>query len=147
MSRKWNGLAVALSSAAVLLAGVAIAADDEETPLGKIMEKVQANHAKIIKGVKNAAAWKKSQKDVQAAAEDILKLGKEAKPLGEGPIKEMKKTQQLWDEKMDAFLKEAEDFAKLAAKSDTTQKTAKDTYTKKVSASCTSCHNDFRSEE
>jgi cytochrome c556 len=146
MSRKWIALAVTLMSSAMVVAGIAIADDEKETPLGKVMEQVQGKHVLIMKTYKTAATWKKGQKDATSAAEDLVKFGKEAKPLGGDVIKKMKKTQKEWDEKMDTFLKEADNFAKVSGKSTTTNAQAKDAY-KKVSASCTSCHNDFRSDE
>ena len=145
MKRKWIALAVTFASSAMLVAGIAIA-DDKESPLAKVMEKVQAKHTGIIKAYRTPVAWKKAQKDVVAAAEDMIKLAKDAKPLGGDVIKEKKKTQKDWDEKMDAFMKEAEDFAKTAGKADLSNADAKKAYMK-VSATCTNCHNDYRSDE
>jgi cytochrome c556 len=144
MNRKWTVLAAMLSTA-LMVSGIAVA-QDELSPLGKVMEDVQTNHVKILKSYRTAVAWAKGQKDAAEAAEKLVELGKKAKPLGGDAIKEMKKTQSLWDEKMDAFLKEAETFAKLAGQPGTKNAEAKKAYSK-VSASCTSCHNDFRSED
>ena len=145
MTRKWTALTVTALSTGLLLSGLAMA-EDKESPLGKVMEKVQANHTAILKTYRTPVAWKKDQKKAVTAAEDLAKLGKEAKSLGEATIKEKKKTQADWDEKMDAFVKEAEDFAKAAANPAMSNVEAKKAYSK-VSATCTACHVDYREEE
>ena len=146
MKRKWTVLAATLVSSALVVAGLAAAApDDEETPLGKIMEKVQKDHTNIMKAYRTGVAWKKSQKDVADWANDLVKHGREAKPFTD-VVKEKKKTVADWNERMDAFIKEAEQFARVAAKPATTNAQAKDAY-RKVSAACTNCHNVYRDEE
>ena len=147
MNRKWAVLAIATVSAALMASGFSFARDDdEETPLHKVMEKVQAENIKITKGVRNAAMFKKSQKDVVTAAENLVKLGKEAKPMTDTAKnnKEVEKPVEKWNTLMDAFLKEAEDFSKKVGSAD--QPKAKDDY-KKVSRACTNCHDVFRVEE
>ena len=73
------------SSAGVLLGiGVLVGpglskADDDETPLGKIMEKVNKHNTVIQKGVRNKVAFAKAQKDVEKSAKELVKLAKEAK--------------------------------------------------------------------
>ena len=62
MIRKWVALSVTLT--AVLLAAAGLSVADEDSPLHKVMEKVQASNAVVLKGVRNAAAYKKSQADV-----------------------------------------------------------------------------------
>ncbi|MEO6810667.1 MAG: cytochrome c [Isosphaeraceae bacterium] len=148
MNRKWTVLAAAMLSTALLVSGIAVAQDDDKelTPLGKVMEEVQTNHVKILKSYRTAVSWTKGQQDAAEAAGKIIELGKKARPLGGPAIKEMKKTQEQWDEKMDTFLKEAEAFSKFAGQAGIKNAEAKKAYSK-VSASCTSCHNDFRSED
>src|SRR6516162_2676480 len=84
MTGKWIVFA---SSAAILVglgAGIALPnADDVETPLGKIMEKVQKHNLSITKGVRNKVAFKKSQKSVEQSAKELVKLAKLAKPLND----------------------------------------------------------------
>jgi cytochrome c556 len=145
MNRKWSVLGGAAGAVALLAASFA-AAQDEDSPLHKIMEKVQANNATIIKGVRTAVSYKKAQSDVAKSAQELVKLGKEAKPLGEGPAKAQKKSVDEWNQLIDAFIKQAEDFAALTAKSDTPQPKAKEAY-KAVTKSCTACHDVFRVEE
>jgi cytochrome c556 len=142
MNRKWSVLGGTVAAVTLLTAGLP-AAQDEDSPLHKIMEKVQANNSTIIKGVRSAVQYKKAQADVAKSAEDLVKLGKEAKPLGDGPVKAQKKTIEEWNKLMDAFVKEAEGFSTKVSNSATTQAQAKDAY-KAVSKSCTACHEVFR---
>ena len=66
MPRKWMFLAAAMVSMSVITVGVA-GADDEDSPLHKLMERVNAKNLAITKGVRTAVAFKKSQTDVVAA--------------------------------------------------------------------------------
>ena len=116
MNRKWIGFAAtaALVAACGARATASSRAQDQEkhkekeTPLGKIMEKVQKQNIAITKATRNAAAFKKSQKDVEKSAAEIVKLAKESKPLKEGYLKNAKNEtapDKKWDEIMDAFIK------------------------------------------
>src|SRR5690348_10863154 len=101
MRRKWTVLAAAtLASTPLVLGGIAAA--DEDSPLGKIMAKVQAKETMIKKAYRSQVTWSKGQKDAVSAAEDLAKLGKEAKVFEE-PAKEKKQPKKDWDDKMDAF--------------------------------------------
>jgi cytochrome c556 len=135
-------------SAAALLAGIAIAADDEASPLHKVMEKVQAKNTVITKGVRKEADYAKKHKDIVAAAEDLVKLGKEAKDLTDvaKSNKEVKEPVEEWKKLTDDFIKEADTFAKLVANAGTKQPKAKDAF-KAVTKTCTACHDVFRKEE
>lgn len=146
MTRKFTALIVSFASTSLLLAGISLAQDKEDSELHKIMEKVQASNGAILKAYRTAVSWKKDQKKASEAAEALVKLGKEAKPLGAEPIKAQKKTQKEWDDLMDSFVKEAEGFVKVAGKDGMTNVEAKKSY-RKVSASCTACHEVFRIEE
>lgn len=145
MNRKWSVLGGTVAVVA-LLAATLPAADDDESPLHKIMEKVQASNSTIVKGVRTAVSYKKAQSDVARASEEMVKLAKDAKPLGDGPAKAQKKPVEDWNKLADDFVKQAQDFSVLAAKADTTQVQAKDGY-KAVQKSCTACHEVFRVEE
>jgi cytochrome c556 len=146
MIRKWSALGGTVTAVALLAAGFSIAAEDEHSPLHGVMEKVQSNNTAIIKGVRNAVSYKKSQADVAKSAEELVKLGKEAKPLGEGPAKAQNKTVEDWTKLSDEFIKKAEEFSSLVAKKETTQAEAKTGY-RAVSKSCTACHEVFRVDE
>ena len=89
MPRKWMFLAAAMISVSVLTVGVA-GADDEDSPLHKLMERVNAKNLAITKGVRTAVAFKKAQTDVVAAAEELTKLAKEARELGKDTVKKAK---------------------------------------------------------
>jgi cytochrome c556 len=159
MNRKWIGFAAtaALIITCVVGNGLSRAQEqekhkDKETPLGKIMEKVQKHNLALTRATRTAASFKKSQKDVETIAADLAKLAKESKPMGEAYLKnakdldDPKKRQEKWDEIMDAFAKTSKDLADAAAKGSTTQKDAKDLF-QVVKKTCADCHNVFRVED
>ena len=158
MNCKWIGFAVVatLVAASGLASGLSRAQDQEkhketETPLGKIMEKVQKHNIAITKATRNAASFKKNQKEVEKSAADLAKLAKDAKPLKEAYLKnakeetDPKKRQEKWDEIMDAFAKTSKDLAVAAAKDGATQKQAKVLF-QSVKKTCSDCHTVFRVE-
>jgi cytochrome c556 len=149
MTGKWIVFA---SSAAILVglgAGIALPnADDVETPLGKIMEKVQKHNLSITKGVRNKVAFKKSQKSVEQSAKELVKLAKLAKPLNDAvkKAKDVTEPQKVWDQYFDRFVKNSEKLGEVAG-----QPAAKFEDTKKafnaLKKVCSDCHHDFRIEE
>jgi cytochrome c556 len=148
MHRKWFGLAVGLALALGLglgMTALTFAADDDETELGKIMEKVQKQKTTITKGVRNVASYKKSQADVEKAAKEWVKLAKEAKPHNDAvkAAKGVDDAQKKWDDLMDLWGKESQKLADMVAKAETTQKDAKDQLNT-INKSCTECHQTFR---
>ena len=158
MNRKWIGFTVVatLVAASGLGSGLSPAQDQEkhketETPLGKIMEKVQKHNIAITKATRNAASFKKNQKEVEKSAADLAKLAKDAKPLKEAYLKnakeetDPKKRQEKWDEIMDAFAKTSKDLAVAAAKDGATQKQVRDLF-QTVKKTCSDCHTVFRVE-
>ncbi len=156
MNHKWIGFAVVatLVAASGLASRLSVAQDEKkhdepETPLGKIMEKVQKHNIAITKGTRNAAAFKKNQKDVEKSSTELAKLAKEAKPLKEAYLKNAKDESnplQKWDEIMDAFAKTSKDLAAASAKDGATQKEAKDMF-QSVKKTCSDCHTVFRVEK
>ncbi len=164
MNRKWIGFAVAATLVAALAAGNPgapglLRAQDQdtdkqpkhketETPLGKIMEKVQKHNIAITKATRNAAQFKRGQKDVEKSAAELAKLAKKAKPFKDAlkNAKNEPNPEKKWDEIMDAFAKTAQDLADLAGKDGTTQKAAKDQF-QTVKKTCSDCHTVFRVEE
>ncbi|MGE3819390.1 MAG: cytochrome c [Isosphaeraceae bacterium] len=143
MSRKWTTLVV-MSAAAILFSGLSWAADDE-SPLAKIMEKVQANNIVITKGTRTSIAYKKAQKDVSEAAAQLAELGKEARSE-KGPSEAQKKPHAEWEKLMDDFIAKSDELAKLTAKSGTEQAAAKKSFNA-VKVTCTNCHNVYRVDE
>jgi cytochrome c556 len=135
----------AMVATALATAGMAGLAPRDDTPLGKLMEKVQDHNAKILKGVRTAPNYKKSQEDVASSAKELIQLGKDSKPFTD-PAKKEKQPQEKWDKLCDEFVKEAEKFSETVAKKETTQVEAKNAY-KAVQKSCTDCHDVFRKEE
>ncbi len=152
MPRKLTILAATMFATALAGFGLSAAAQDfgkeKESELHKIMEQVQKQNATILKGVRNPVQFKKSQEDVVKAAKELAELGKKAKPHTE-PAKEAKEVKdpvEKWNTVMDSFIKEATSFAAAAEKKGADQRETKDAY-KKVQATCTTCHDDFRPED
>jgi cytochrome c556 len=148
MPRKWMMITALMASVSVLTIGVSMA-DDEDSPLHKVMEQVNAKSLAITKGVRTAVAFKKAQKDVAAAAEDLIKLAKQAKELGQDHIKKAKEVPNAgakWNELMDSFASSSQHLAKVVGSPSAKQEEAKSAHTalKKV---CTDCHTVFRIEE
>ena len=146
-------LAFALSALLLLALGFLVGpgflkADDDESPLAKIMEKVNKQDLAIRKGVRNKAAFAKAQKDVEKSAKELVKLAKEAKKEKDAAkkAKEVANPEKKWDEYIDELVKTSEELGKLAAKKDTTFQVAKDAYAK-VKDVCSDCHKDFRVDE
>jgi cytochrome c556 len=146
LSRKSLVVAGAMSSL-VLAMGLSsvIAHDDDDSPLHKLMTKVQQNDTAILKNTRNAVNYKKGQADVVKAAEELAKLGKEARKFTE-PSKERKKTQKEWEDKSDEFVKEVEKFQATLANASTDQVKAKAAY-RDVKQKCTDCHDVFKPDE
>ena len=148
MPRKCMFLAAAMVSVSVLTVGIA-GADDEDSPLHKLMERVNAKNVVINNGVKTAVAFKKAQTGVVAAAEDLTKLAREARELGKDTIKKAKDVPNAagkWNELMDQFASTSENLAKVAGKPSAKQEEAKAAHTA-VKKTCNDCHKIFRIDE
>ena len=146
MNRKCAALCGTLA-VVVFATGVSFANQDEDTPLHKLMENVQKNNSTILKYVnaKRETSTTPKRDAVVAASSELHKLAKEARALGEGPAKEKKKTVSEWEKLTDSFIKESDDFAKVFAKPATTKPEAKEAF-RKVTKSCSECHDVFRPE-
>jgi len=140
--RKLSGFVVTMLST-VFVVGLVIADEKSKTHLA--MEKIQIRHTAILKTVKNAANFKKGQKDVVTAAEEISKIAKTVRDETE-PATAKKQPQAKWTAYMDALIKETDGFSKAAGKSDADQGTLKKAYNA-VSKACSDCHHDFKEEE
>jgi cytochrome c556 len=145
MNRKWLVLPVTMGAVALLAANLTIAADDEETPTKKVMEKVQKANLQITKAVRTPVAFKKAQKDVSGYAEEIVKLAKEAR-THKGPSEKQKQPYEKWTALMDDLIATTEQFAKDSGKPDASQTQVKSAY-RGVSKKCSSCHEVFRVDE
>lgn len=145
-NRKGFVFAVTALATGLGLAGVTwAAAADDESPMHKAMEQIQAKDAFIKKNYKTKALFTKNQKDIVESAKVLATLGKGVRD-DVGPAKEQKKTQKEWTDLMDSYVKEAEAFATEVAKPGATAEVAKDKY-KPVVASCSACHAVFRKED
>lgn len=141
MNRKWTVLSATLAAVVLTAAGFSTAADDEDSPIHKLMEKVGAKNGAINKAVRTPVAFKKAGgKAVAADALEIVKLYKEAREMKE-PAAAQKKSYDLWTKYMDTAIKDTEDFAAVAEKDD--HAAAKKSFDA-VKKDCGTCHNDFR---
>jgi cytochrome c556 len=150
MNRK--GITFLLSAVMLVLivvgSNLSRADDKEETPLGKIMEKVNKANAIIQKGTRNQVNFKKSQKDVAKNAMELVKLGKEAKKIRSAVknAKDVTEPGKKWDELMEEFIKTSGKLSEVAGKTDATQLNAKNAFGA-VKKSCADCHAVFKVEE
>jgi len=147
MQRKWMILATALVSVFSLTVGLSLA-DDEDSPLHKLMEQVNAKNLVITKGVRTPVVFKKAQKEVVESAEELTKLAKQAKEIKDAvkKAKDVPNADGKWNELMDVFASTSDALAKVAAKSTATQEQAKTAHAA-VKKACTECHNVFRVDE
>ena len=150
MNRKW--LAFPLSAGVLLVLGIIAGpglrgALDDETPLGKIMEKVNKHNSTITKGTRNKTNFAKSRKDVEKSAKELAKLAKEAKPMKEAVEKaKIANPQKKWDTLMDDLIKSSGKLGEVTGKADATFDDAKSAFTD-VKKACADCHKDFRVDE
>ena len=144
MLRKWTILGSTMATVTALAAGIAMA-QDEDSPLHKLMEQVNKNNLAITKGVRTPVAFKKSQKVVADSATELAKLSKEARVFKE-PSEKQKQPFDTWTKLMDDMTKSSEELAKVAGEDGVTQAQVKKAHTT-VKASCTACHNVFRVDE
>jgi cytochrome c556 len=128
-----------------IVAGLAIAADDEETPTMKIMEKINVKHTALRKSTRNTTEFKKSGSTIAKNTEEVVKLAKEAREIKDTAERE-KKPFTEWQKLMDEMIKTSEELGKVASKPNATQAQAKaafDDYNK----TCAACHTIFKKEE
>ena len=150
MFRKW--LVFALSAGILISfsigAGLSAGQEEKESPLEKIMEKVNKASADIKKGTRNLTYFNKSQKIVEKSAKELVKLGKQAKPIKDAlsRAKGEANAQAKWDEYIDALISSSEKLGEVAAKPDATF-----AETKKaagvVNKACVECHAVFRVDD
>jgi cytochrome c556 len=150
MIRKW--LVFALSAGILVSIGVRVGAwagqEEKESPLEKIMEKVNKASANIKKGTRNLTYFKKSQKTVEKSAKDLVKLGKQAKPIKDAfsRAKGEANPQAKWDEFIDALISSSEKLGEVAANPDATFDETKKA-AGVVNKACVDCHAVFRVDD
>jgi len=140
MFRKFAILAVTM----LTCAGLSMAADDE-SPLAKIMEQVNKKHGALRKATSSATNYKKGAAGIPKDADEIVKLGKEAREIKE-PAEAAKKPLAEWQKLMDDMIHSAEKLSEVAAKTSTTPAQAKEAFTA-YSKTCAACHAVFKKEE
>ena len=143
MNRKWTILGAVMAAVALSVAGFSLA-DDDDSPIHKLMEKVNSKNAAINKSVRTPVAWAKDGKKAADNADELTKLFKEAREMKESSAKQ-KKPFDLWQKLMDEQIKETETFAALA-RTNPKQAEAKAAF-EKVKKACAECHKDFRVED
>jgi cytochrome c556 len=144
MLKKWTILGLTMAAMTAMVTGFAMA-QDEDSPLHKIMEQVNSKNLAITKGVRTAVAFKKSQDVVVESAKELVKLSKEARAFKE-PSEKQKQPYETWTKLMDEMTKNSEALAKVAAEDGVTQAQAKKAHAA-VKKSCTECHNVFRIDD
>ncbi len=147
MLRKWIILATVATAVALMATGVTFA-DDENSPLHKLMEKVGSKSNAIKKATRTPVAYKKDREAVVKHAEELIDLGKQARDMKESAEKQ-KKPMAEWQKLCDDFIKKSTEFKDFAEKSGTTkndQEAAKKSYAS-VAASCAACHDVFKDKE
>lgn len=148
MSRKWALLAASTVSIGLLSAGLSMA-DDDESPLHPIMEKVNKASVSLKKNVRTPVNFKKANngKDVAADADTIVKLAKQAREIKDAAkkaAKEVPNAVAVWDELMDNLIVSTEEVSVAANKGDYEKSKAA---SKTMSSRCTACHEKFRIDE
>ena len=144
MSRKWTILASVVTAVTLMATGLSLA-QDEDSPLHKLMEQVNTKNNAIKKATRTAVAYKKSQKDLAKYAEELIDLGKQARAITSAAEKEKKPVAE-WQKLCDDFLAKTEEYKGIVSNASTTQDVAKKSYNP-VALSCTNCHNVFRIED
>ena len=147
MLRKWIILATVATAVALMATGATFA-QDENSPLHKLMEKVGSKSNAIKKAIRTPVAYKKDHEAVVKHADELIELGKQARDMKES-VEKQKKTMAEWQKLCDDFIKKSTEFKDFAEKSGTTkndQEAAKKAYAS-VNPSCTACHNVFRVED
>jgi cytochrome c556 len=127
-----------------LVAGSAAAhRGGDEPPIQKLMEEVQQRNGAIGRALRGPSALDAAgRKGLAAAAESLVRLGKEARTLTE-PAREQKQQQQQWTRTVDNFLRASEEFAGVIADPGSSRPQAIQSY-KKLQRSCINCHSAFR---
>jgi cytochrome c556 len=152
MLRKW--LIFGVSAGILILLGIGVGLSsaggqdqekEKETPLGKIMEKVNKHNSNLTKGLRTKVAYAKAQKDVEKNAKELAKLAKAAKDIKDAvkTAKDLPDAGKKWDVWSDAFIKTAENLGQVAATNKSNYTEAKKAFNE-VKKSCADCHQDFR---
>jgi cytochrome c556 len=147
MLRKWTVFALS-AGILVSIAGVSFSGADDESELGKLMEKVNKANTKLRLGTRNPVNFKKKKQEVADTSKEMIKLAKEAKPFKDalGKAKNEANPQQKWNELMDAFIDKSEVLSKAANKATPDYDDTKKAFSA-VTKTCADCHTVFRVEE
>ncbi len=144
MSRKWTTLAAVVTAVTLTATGLSLAAD-EDSPMHKLMEKVNAKNNAIKKATRTPVAYKKAQKDLAKHADELIDLGKQSREHEESAEKE-KKPFADWQKLCDDFVAKTEEYKDAVATRRADPGTGEEGV-HPVAASCTACHDVFRKED
>jgi cytochrome c556 len=144
MPRKWTTLAAVVTAVTLTATGLSMAGD-EDSPVHKLMEQVNAKSNVIKKAIRTSVSYKKAQQDVVKSVDELIVLGKKAREFKE-PSEKQKKTFAEWQKLCDEFVKKTEEYKGIVANTSTTQEQAKKAFGM-VNTSCTNCHTVFRVED
>ncbi len=147
MMRKWTILTAVMCAVALTATGASLA-QDESSPLHKLMEKVGSKHNAIKKATRTPVAFKKDKESIVKNADELIDLGKKAREMKNAAEKE-KKPFAEWQKLCDDFVTKTTEFRDFASKTGTAktdQEATKKAYAA-VNTSCTACHEVFRKDE
>ncbi|MEJ7638186.1 MAG: hypothetical protein WKF75_09490, partial [Singulisphaera sp.] len=142
-NRKGSILALTTLAVGLGFAGLGLAAADDESPLHKAMEGVQAKNAFILKNLKTAAVFKKNQKEI---AQSATALATRARACATPRSHQEKKKARALDQVHGRLRQGVRDLRRGRRQEETTQADAKTKF-KVVTATCTACHKEFRPED
>ena len=145
MSRKWSVFGFVAAAFALSAVGLSIAADDDEGPVHKTMEKVGKKNTALKKATSLPGFVQEGRQGGRRrwrGVDQTLQGG----PRREDPAKTAKKPQAVWESAVDEMLKAAEDFHKVVNDGKGKLPDAKAAYAV-MNAKCNACHKVFKIEE
>lgn len=144
MKSKWTFLLAGMIGAALAFSSAnALTSQDDDSPIAKLMDKVNKSHNLVRNAVRTPTAYKKAdQKKIMEEAELQLKLAKESHEFTE-PAKTQKKTQKEWTDANEVWVKATGEFIEFMKPGNRSQAEAKKALVP-VTKSCTDCHAIFR---
>ena len=145
MNPKWTVLTVIAAAVALLASGPSLA-QDEPSPLAKIMEKVGLTSSVITKAVRTPVSYLKGQQDVVTGAQELAKLADEARVQTSAveKAKDVPDAAAKWNGLLDQLIATSTALAKVAGTGTFAEAKKANMAVKGV---CTECHSVFRIED
>jgi cytochrome c556 len=146
MPRKRTTLAAVMTAVALAFTGLALAAQEEGSPLEKMMETINRKNLALKKMVRTKVAFSKAKTaEFKENSDAMITEAKKAR-AEKGPAEKQKKTYEEWTKLMDDFIAKTGAFQGVATKPGVTFEATKKSYDA-LNKSCTNCHNVFRVDE